>query len=85
MTEQRRYSLDEIDRMRIALWNIETGAWGGGGTWNAEDYLRANRREDQLRTYMAGGVDPFELEVKASQAGERAEIKRLKGGYTTSQ
>lgn len=69
---QRAYTLDEIDRMRVSVRSILSGGMqrcsGSFGVypsvqrmWDAEDA----RAEDQLRTYMAGGVSPEELETKA--------------------
>jgi hypothetical protein len=55
----RKYSLDEIDRMREAVQYFHISNWTSGE--------RLDRIiEDQLRTYMTAGIDPAELEAKAA-------------------
>lgn len=59
MSEQRKYSISEIDRMRSALeWSY------GGGVYNAA--ARSAEVEDRLRTYMLNGTDPEELEERTA-------------------
>jgi len=78
MTE-RKYSVSEIDRMRVALANIENSNsyWpspydgdSGALCWfPGIDYAAQSARiEDQLRTYLIGGVSPEELGEKAEKA-----------------
>jgi hypothetical protein len=56
-TTGRRYSLDEIDRMRCAVSRMTSGA----------DLAHKNAKvENTLRTYMAGGVSVEEIERKLS-------------------
>jgi hypothetical protein len=56
----RKYSFEEIDRMRDALaWILEYR------------YTPHTRIEDYLRTYMMNGTDPEELEEEARKAKER--------------
>lgn len=80
MPEQRKYSLDEIDRMREAVRALNPI---GGPVFYGPDgpspparlALDSNARtvEDRLRTYMLGGVGPEELEAKAARGmGVRA-------------
>ena len=60
----RKYDLDEIDRMRAAVMHI----YRPGGGFSEEDYRRI---EDQLRTYMANGTDPVELETRVQDIYEQ--------------
>lgn len=57
---QRAYTLDEIDRMRVAVAHFE---FPTGRT--VEEFQR--RIEDLLRTYMLGGVSVEELEARAKE------------------
>lgn len=52
----RKYSLDEIDRMRMAVHDIS----GGNG-------VSLSLVEERLRTYMLNGTSPEELETAARQ------------------
>jgi hypothetical protein len=52
MSEQRKYSVDEIERMRDAVRHLTT-------------HLEV---EDQLRTYMLNGTDPEELVAAGAAA-----------------
>ena len=69
--EQRRYTLDEIDRMRKAISRVQPfhGAYRPPGPMSVTI-------EDQLRTAMIGGVDPKELEDKADAHWERIRERR---------
>lgn len=53
----KRYSLDEIDRMRHA---IATGGFFDNGSYKESD--RTVEVEARLRTYMQNGTSPAELE-----------------------
>jgi hypothetical protein len=53
-----KYSLSEIDRMRVALRIIHNI----GGT----DHSIVSRHEEYLRTYMLNGTTPEELETQAN-------------------
>ena len=76
----RRYSVHEIDEMRRHLYSIEyanqrwpvcepgTVYWGSIPDYKAEEDARSRRVEDQLRTYMMGGIDPEDLSDKAEKA-----------------
>ena len=81
MKEMRKYSVNEIDRMRKAVGKILYNKWyppnreGGGhlyhegpffdGEYEARERSRQAQIEDELRTYMVAGIDPEELEIKA--------------------
>lgn len=63
--KQRAYTLGDIDRMRVAIIKIgnrciatKPGEIGCAG-------LTARETEDELRTYLAAGITPEELEVRA--------------------
>jgi hypothetical protein len=58
---QRRYTLDEIDRMRNALSVLRTP----GGVYDPNRVEKQVERE--LRTAMLGGVDPKEIIAKTSK------------------
>ncbi len=71
---QRKYTVDEIDRMRLALigrhpiheW-YSCGGMGGEAHPTEETYRRRAERqirvEDELRTYMLNGTDPDEIDT----------------------
>lgn len=61
-----RYSLDEIDRMRAALNDIKNHRVIGGSTYGPFPTDSPSRVEDELRTYLVGGVRVEELESKAA-------------------
>jgi hypothetical protein len=54
----RRYSIEEIDRMRVAVHRMYR--------WANNDATPA-AIEDRLRTFMANGSDPDEMEKIADQ------------------
>lgn len=58
----RKYSLDEIDQMRLAVLDL-------AGGWRASLAVV----EDRLRTYMLNGTDPEEL----VHAAKEHEVRRL--------
>lgn len=60
MSEQRKYTLDEIDAMRRSVRVILALPLGSGRDFDA-------RAEDQLRTYMLAGISPDELIEKAKK------------------
>ena len=69
---QRTYTLEEIDRMRRAVFMMHTPRLTNGavypGGYIDKMYDNAIRNsEEQLRTYMAGGVSPEELEARAKE------------------
>lgn len=65
MSEQRRYSLSEIDAMRNAIrWSYSTGV-----AFYAEE--RTKEIEERIRTYMAADVDPQEI-IDACMPGLRS-------------
>lgn len=60
-TTQRAYTVDEVDRMRKAIsWSYPDGV----SYYPAE---RAADIENRIRTYMAAGVSPEELERKRNE------------------
>lgn len=76
MSEQRKYTLDEIDRMRDAVEAI--WMWGphdqrAAASITFSRVYQENEKtlavEQQLRTYMANGTDPHELSVRAFGEG----------------
>jgi len=75
MAEQRKYSVDEIDRMRRAIeWSY------GDGVFTMAD--RQADVENRLRTHMINGTDPEELENEASRLqAARIEQQRLVEEY----
>lgn len=60
MSEQKRYTLDEIDRMRAAVGNM----FPMGVPYRQSE--RTVEIEARLRTYMANGTDPDELAAWAA-------------------
>lgn len=83
---QRRYSLDEIDRMRAAIIATEYSnsyhphlyQYGvvighSSESWERQQSEQARRVEDRLRTCMVGGVGPDELEQKRDLANAACE------------
>ena len=73
----RKYSLAEIDAMRGALQAIEmyeaTPPGASHFTWRGP---QPKRTEDQLRTYMAGGIEPQELLDKAQKVADWLQRRR---------
>jgi hypothetical protein len=67
---QRRYTIDEIDRMRKAILRINPYGQRFDGMKQRATV------EDQLRTAMIGGVDPQELEDKADEFWARVHERR---------
>lgn len=68
---QRRYTIDEIDRMRVAIKRVQPIRYG--------NEIRPNNYpsvEDQVRTAMLGGVSPQELEDKADLHWEAIRERR---------
>jgi hypothetical protein len=66
MTE-RKYSITEIDRMRIAIrWSYPSGVY-----YSNE---RTADIENRLRTYMQNGTDPEELEAYHDRAGTLGKV-----------
>jgi hypothetical protein len=65
--EQRRYTLDEIDRMRAAIRRVQPSNYMNRPLLSVED---------QLRTAMVGGVEPQELEDKADEFWARIRERR---------
>ena len=74
--EERKYSLSEIDRMRLALMKIinPSGDFvvgyhdGCQAVTRQAGFFNESQRcqgEDMLRTYLLGGVSPEELEAEA--------------------
>lgn len=61
---ERKYSVAEIDHMRVSVWRMERG----GGLQSDID----NRVEAKLRTYMVAGVEPVELRAEADRGREGA-------------
>jgi DNA-binding transcriptional regulator YdaS (Cro superfamily) len=66
--QQRRYSIDEIDRMRKALGRVQP--------WNYMNRDLKPSVEDQLRTAMLGGVTAQELEDRAALYWEAIRQRR---------
>jgi len=63
---QRAYTLNEIDRMRAAVRALNEPLMFPGVLYQfSPEHDRYVIAEDQLRTYMLGGVDPKDLEEKA--------------------
>lgn len=70
-SQQRRYTIDEIDRMRVAIKRVQPIRYG--------NEIRPNNYpsvEDQVRTAMLGGVSPQELEDKADLHWEAIRERR---------
>lgn len=68
--KQRAYTLGEIDRMRATLnrmnpWTRLHCSGDGSPCIDPDKADRDARIEDQLRTYMAAGITPEELEARA--------------------
>ena len=66
----RKYSVEEIDRMRRA---ISRGRFFGDGAYRPAE--RTEQIESLLRTYMLNGTTPLELEAER-QKQLQAEIDR---------
>lgn len=75
----RRYTLEEIDRMRSALYSAdadnrywpyhyEPGIMYLGQNWKLEAEQQRLRVEEELRTCMMGGVGLEEVEAKREKA-----------------
>lgn len=65
MTEQRKYSVDEIDRLRRIVeqeWLFGRGPVRTGFSRSYRSDEKAVAVEAMLRTYMFNGTDPEELE-----------------------
>jgi hypothetical protein len=62
----RKYSVQEIDRMRVAIPKL------------AQRYeaLDGVTKEERLRTYMLNGTDPEELEREAEAAMRQRRLKK---------
>jgi hypothetical protein len=60
MSESRKYSISEINRMRNAI----AGCYPSGESYRASE--RSAEVEDRLRTHMQNGTDPEELEAAAN-------------------
>lgn len=62
----RKYTLDEIDRMRNIMHKLQTCEVYSDGSsyewWATEKQLAAI--ENQLRTYLAAGIKPKELDKR---------------------
>lgn len=58
MSVQRKYSINEIDRMRSAI--HQASYWYRG-------FESHEQTEDKLRTHMLNGTEPEELEAKARE------------------
>src|SRR5674476_118006 len=69
-TQQRRYTLNEIDRMRTAIKRVQ------GFNYTNRVTTGLPSIEDQLRTAMIGGVEPQELEAKADLYWEAIRERR---------
>jgi len=68
--EQRKYSLDELDRMRRAI-SVELwprGTFRGPVFGYVPEGEQSLAIEDRLRTYMLNGTTPEELEERANAA-----------------
>ncbi len=83
MADQRRYTVDEIDRMRAALIRrypirevmiCKIGFFDQPAEPSEETHRRRAERaaivESQLQTYMLNGIDPEELAVTTSDLPE---------------
>lgn len=83
---RRKYSLEEIDRMREALRDLFPTVWrvGAGGIAVVADYRpdgtvysrNTDSLEDALRTYMLNGTTPEELEAKVRER-EEAQLEEI--------
>jgi hypothetical protein len=74
MSEQRRYSLDEIDRMRDTLRNFHSRLdvfSGGKFVGRTYDNTSDEQVERELRTLMLNGTDPAELEARWKERSAR--------------
>lgn len=61
MSEQRKYSVTEIDEMRLSIAHI----YYFGETYDGRE--RTADIENRLRTYMLNGTDPEELKAVAEE------------------
>lgn len=71
---ERRYTVAEIDRMRIAveqLFPMDIAY---------DRAVRAKQAEERLRTYMLNGTEPEELEQHAKEARERRDQRMRAAG-----
>ncbi len=73
MSDARKYTVAEIDRMRRAISQRENLSMQGQSFYPNERHAKI---EDMLRTYMANGTEPEELERAASQ--EAAEMQQFR-------
>lgn len=82
-TAARRYTVAEIDRMRVLLWSIRSAHMVPGRTYLSSNSHRddANEVERELRTLMIGGVGVDELETKLSAIKAATLIEAQKLGY----
>jgi hypothetical protein len=67
---RKRYSLEEIDKMRSALWFIHCiQDWGNPGApcWIMNGGPKPDRIEDELRTHMQNGTPVSDLCVAANR------------------
>jgi hypothetical protein len=73
MTEHK-YSVGDIQRMRVAIQLLiwPRGLWQGPIMGCVPDDVVRRNVEDQLRTYMQNGTDPYELERAAREAVKEA-------------
>lgn len=73
MSDQHKYSIDEIDEMRRWVYAIENAPFAlmpAGYIYRAPSDAEMNRRvEDKLRTYMLNGTTPEELKEKFMATG----------------
>ena len=69
----RKYSIDEIDRMRRAVRTIEGHQPGFRLRGGKADYIC----EERLRTYMLNGTAPEELETEADRRAKELGIPRF--------
>lgn len=70
---QRKYTLVELDGMRRSITQIH---WPLNESFNASQ--RAVEVENYLRTYMANGSSPQELEERAAATVEQRDVPRLR-------
>lgn len=69
-TKQRAYTLGEIDRMRVAVAKAMTAEYQAyiiqqTGLTTIVSHPLNSDVEDRLRTYLAAGITPEELEARA--------------------
>ena len=74
-----KYSIDEIDRMRAAIWELNHIHGHFVTPGSCEEFMSRQlaKIEDQLRTYMLNGTTPEELE-EAAQSYTKKAIQNLK-------